>query len=294
LSNIDEHIPGLLTQAIPLDNGKSVLIVRVPKSHRSPHLITFKGLNQFWLRHDRQKSRMSIHEIREACLRNEGAMERLEHFLTQRKTKIRRNFQNSSLIVSTTPVFLTQEITDVQDSVLRELLRNPPNQRPEGWNMQFRTEPMPSLYGLVLQVPQLGDLELFRNGHLELRIRHSITMAEARDGLTYLAQRVIIEYTVSMFRLAREIYKHIRLSEPVVLSLTLLNIKDANLKSRPDSDPRFDRIFAWPDPDLELDPMTVDSLDHPDRAAKRLLDRVWQAFGFEQTPLFDEEGIFTP
>jgi len=255
-------------------------------------MITFKGLNQFWVRHDRQTSRMSIHEIKDACLRNEGAMGRLEHFLEQRKTKVRKDLQKPSLVVSATPIFLTQEIFDIQDSVLRELLRNPPNQRPHGWNMQFGMEPMPSLYGLILQVPDFGALELFRNGHLELRIRNSITLAE-RDGLTYLGQRAIIEYTVSMFRLAREIYKHIQLSEPVILSLTLLNIKDANLKRRPDTDPRFDRILAWPHPDLELDPITVDSLEHPDNAAKRLLDRVWQAFGFEQAPLFDEEGNFT-
>jgi hypothetical protein len=93
-----------------------------------------------------------------------------------------------------------------------------------------------SLYGLILQVPDFGELELFRNGHLELRMQNSITVAE-RDGLTYLGERAIIEYTVSMFRLAREIYKHIQLSEPVILSLTLLNIKDANLKRRPDTNP---------------------------------------------------------
>ena len=293
LSNIDERIPGLVTQPVLLRNSRQVLLIRVPKSHRGPHMITFKGLNQFWVRHDRQKSRMSIHEIKEACLRNEGAMERLEHFLDQRKTKIRKDLQNSRLIVSATPVFLTQEIVDIQDSVLRELLRNPPNQRPHRWNMQFGTVPMPSLYGLILQVPDFGELELFRNGHLELRIRNSITV-DAKDGLTYLGDRAIIEYTVSMFRLAREIYKHIQLSEPVILSLTLHNIKNANLKRRPDTNPRFDRIFAWPDLDLALDPITVDSLEHPDNAAKRLLDRVWQAFGFEQAPLFDQEGNFTP
>ena len=181
LSNIDERIPGLVTQPVLLSNSRQVLLIRVPKSHRGPHMITFKGLNQFWVRHDRQKSRMSIHEIKEACLRNEGAMERLEHFLDQRKIKIRKDLQNSRLIVSATPVFLTQEIVDIQDSVLRELLRNPPNQRPHRWNMQFGTVPMPSLYGLILQVPDFGELELFRNGHLELRIRNSITV-DAKDG----------------------------------------------------------------------------------------------------------------
>ena len=171
LSNIDERIPGLVTQTVILSTSRQVLLIRVPKSHRGPHMITFKGLNQFWVRHDRQKSRMSIHEIKEACLRNEGAMERLEHFLEQRKTKVRKDLEISHLIVSATPVFLTPEIVDTRDSVLRELLRNPPHQRPQGWNMYFRTEPIPSLYGLLLQVPDLGELELFRNGHLELRIR---------------------------------------------------------------------------------------------------------------------------
>jgi hypothetical protein len=221
-------------------------------------------------------------------------MERLEHFLEQRQTRISKGFQESSLVISTTPIFLTQEIVDVQDFVLRDLLRNPPDQRPGGWNMQFNTEPTPSLNGLLLGDSRFRQLELFRNGHLELRAWHGVTMTERRDGLTYLAQRAITEYTVSMFRFAKEIYAHVNLSEPLILSLTLLNIKDAYLKRRPDSDPRFDRVFAWVDSELKVDPITVDSLEHPDQAAKRLLDRLWQAFGFDDAPLFDASGHWVP
>jgi len=68
LSNIDERIPGLVTQPVLLRNSRQVLLIRVPKSHRGPHIITFKGLNQFWVRHDRQKSRMSSTRLRRRAL----------------------------------------------------------------------------------------------------------------------------------------------------------------------------------------------------------------------------------
>jgi predicted HTH transcriptional regulator len=71
LSNIDERIGGLKTQAVLLANRKHVVIIQIPQSLRMPHMVTFQGLNQFWIRHDRQKSRMSTDEIREACLRIE-------------------------------------------------------------------------------------------------------------------------------------------------------------------------------------------------------------------------------
>ena len=165
------------------------------------------------------------------------------------------------------------------------------------WDWHIRcfqaTFDFPSLYGLLLQDSgRLHALELFRNGHVELRIRTLVTELEQRDGLNYLAQRSIIEYTVSMLRLAKNIYEHLYLSEPLVLSLILRNVGNAILKPRPDSDPRFERTVAWPDVDLEIEPITADSLEHPDRIAKNLLDRVWQAFGFDEAPLFDADGNF--
>ena len=71
LSNLDERIRGLASYLVPLSNGRHVVIVQVPSSLRAPHMVTHKGLNQFWMRHDRQKSPMSTDEIRETCLRTD-------------------------------------------------------------------------------------------------------------------------------------------------------------------------------------------------------------------------------
>jgi hypothetical protein len=136
LSNIEERIPGLRAWPVPLHNGCHVICVRIPRSLRAPHLVTFKGLNQFWARHDRQKAPMSIHEVRDVCLRVEGLMERLERFLEKRKREILEKIDPMPYyVISITPLFVGTEIVEVRDRELRELMRNPPGQRSGGWTV---------------------------------------------------------------------------------------------------------------------------------------------------------------
>lgn len=62
LSNIEPRIVGLQARTVDIDDG-AILIICIPRSTKLPHMVTFKGLNQFWIRHDRQKSKMSVDEI---------------------------------------------------------------------------------------------------------------------------------------------------------------------------------------------------------------------------------------
>lgn len=68
LSNIEPRISGLKCKVISMESGENIIIVFIPRSFRKPHMINFKDLNQFWIRHQERKLLMSIEEIREACL----------------------------------------------------------------------------------------------------------------------------------------------------------------------------------------------------------------------------------
>jgi len=295
LSNIDVRLSGILTQVVPLSSGRYVLVIRIPRGHQGPHMITFKGLHQFWVRHDRQKSRMSVHEIKEACIRNENAMERLERFLGERQDRFKSLYTpkvgDACLFVSATPLFPTQEIVDVRDSALREILYRPPNQK-SAWHLGFNEWPRPCLNGLLVKKADLlPELEVFRNGHVELRMTDILT-SQNPDPRTYLAERKIIGYTVNLFRLAKVVYSHLIVVDPIVISMTLTRIQDVYLKSHPAADPFIDRIEKWDNIDQTIDSITVNSLDESDQSARLLLDRVWQAYGFEQAPLFDKDGNY--
>jgi len=83
LTHIAERIPGLRALRIPIGGG-DVVVVRVPRSYRRPHMITFEGMTDFWIRHDRQKSRMSIAELRTAATSTEGAEMKAQEFSDSR------------------------------------------------------------------------------------------------------------------------------------------------------------------------------------------------------------------
>jgi len=307
LSNLEDRIPGLVGWPVPLSNGRHVILVRIQRSLRAPHMVTFRGLNQFWVRHDRQKSPMSIHEIKEACLKVEGLMEKLDRFLERRKGEIRADIRTSPYyIISVTPIFVDTEVLDIRDQELRGLLANPPGQRVSGWNVSFDEAPRPSLHGLRLETRNRTSLELFRNGYLDLRVRigdsffydHRVRRDE-RERQVFNAY-AIVEYPVSLIRLAKAIYNHIGLTDLVVVSISLYNIAGfALMPEAPKNIQRYlglwDRLAAvWESNHLEILPRQAPSLDYPDRIAKESVDRIWQAFGFEQAPLFDAEDNFTP
>lgn len=305
VSNIEERIFGLVAWPVPLNNGRHVIVVRIPRSLRAPHMVTFRGLNQFWVRHDRQKSSMSIHEIREACLRVEERMDKLEWFFENRKNVIRAAMGNLPYyIVSVTPILVDAEVVDIRDAQIRNILADPPEQRREGWNVIIGGNPRPTLHGLSMEAHRWKSLELLRNGHLELRVaidEESFCRSQVEiEGQQHpvLSAHPLVEYPVSLIRLGKAIYAYLGLTEPAVCFIGLFNVQGFALaryptveRGRPAS---YYGPIPWREQDLEVGPRQIESLEQPDRAIRDFVDRIWQAFGFEQAPLFDAEGNFTP
>ena len=83
-------------------------------------------------------------------------MEKLERFLEKRKEAIRAAIGSSPYyIVSLTPIIVDTEVLNIRDSQLRDILANPPDQRPTGWNVAFGFRPNPTLHGLSMGLPDL-------------------------------------------------------------------------------------------------------------------------------------------
>jgi predicted HTH transcriptional regulator len=61
LGNIAPRLTGLKIKVVKKEE-KSIIVIWIPRSYNAPHMITYKDFDQFWKRHDRQKSRMSIEE----------------------------------------------------------------------------------------------------------------------------------------------------------------------------------------------------------------------------------------
>ncbi len=178
LANIERRLFGLDVDEVALNNGRVVVAVRIPQSLTGPHMVTFKGLFQFWKRHGRQKERMSVDEIEAAFENRINAETRLERFLDERRRRTLTlvaslpTGKQPCLWLAATPVFVKEEFVDISEPAVIAFLQSPPSGRFRPSASVFSGAPVPTLSGLRADYTSgdgsLGQyLELRRNGHLE-------------------------------------------------------------------------------------------------------------------------------
>lgn len=265
---------------MPLQNGKHVIVIRMPQSLRAPHMVTFKGLNQFWVRHDRQKSPMSVHEVREACLRVEMLTTRVTEFLAKRLAGVPAFARGQpTLTVSLTPLLIAREVVDTKDQQLREILRD--------CSLNSGYLPAPCITGLEVRRVKGEWLRLDRNGHLEfwVDLTGDIGQFETPDGpFRPLHPPTVRGHVAGLCALGKAVYEHCGIREPLLAKLDVWNIKGVSLRPRRGPFGSLEKPGTWSSDHLKLDPMEVDSLHDPDAAARMILDRLGQAFGLDQSP----------
>jgi len=280
LSNIEERIGGLAVWPVAVSNAKHAIIIRIPQSLRAPHMVTFKGLNQFWVRHDRQKSPMSVHEIREKCMRVEMLTTRVTEFLEKRLADL-PSFANGhpTLTISLTPLLIERETVVTQDQKLRHMIRD--------WSLNNGYLPRPCITGLEMNRLQGMRLRLDRNGHLDLWLDISGDIVSASDqspNFRLLRALTVRDHVIGLYALGKQIYEYCDIREPLIAKLDFWNIRGISVRGA-----RTNLGFAgepqtWNSSNLNLDPMGVDSLLDPDGVARVILQRLGEAFGFDQSP----------
>lgn len=316
LSNIQERIPALDAHSVPLPNGRAVLLVRVPRSLRVPHQITYKGLFQCWKRHGTRNSEMSLAEIREACRQTEQLEQKLEDFLEHRKRDVFAFGGDAPCYtMSATPLLFRPGFFNTRYESIRNILKNPPEQDSRGWGLPSRAKLQPSFNGLIHDLAGIRRVEIFRNGHVQffVRVEQDTNMCQVtpidehwkpplaldgpvrRNSAFALLPVPVIEYFVNFLRFVQALALHSGegASTPWIVRLGMYSFKGWGLLERsPEEDyGRYNELHAlWDQPNLEVDPYEVSMEEMPEKNALPGLERIWNAFGYESVPYFDAEG----
>jgi hypothetical protein len=311
LAGIHERIAGLDARPILLANGRCVLAVFIPPSTRMPHMVTFQHDDRFWIRHGKQKMRMSVAEIREACLKVENLAMKAETFLqNQRKRFLEKrtgtvfNPARAFLRIAVTPLEVSVDRVDIDRQDIRALMNAPPNMRQNGWVLDWAEEEnaKPMMLGLQIGSKDWRLLEVYRNGHVQFSVvveidSHFKTVKLSESSrVNVLYSLALVEYTVSVFRFYKAFAEKAGITDPLILAWDLIDAQGWGL--RRDSDERSVSEYygprAWPERHLILPEIQITNLSEPDRAAKKMLDRLWQSFGFESAIYFNQDQHFAP
>jgi len=228
----------------------------------------------------------------------------LEDFLEERREKV-IDRKGPILFISATPRIVKDDRIDIFDSGLRKLLENLPRLERGSFdlNCSGRDSPgwRPTLYGIKAEIKDWKSLEVLRNGHTEFIASDLLRPNKAkRDNTEYRVFHglEIIEYLVGFMLFLKELLVCTSISEPMVISLALLNSENIGMSKlgteKTLSDPRT-KVHKWTEGShLILPSKQISSIDDPFDIAKVFTDRIWNAFGFEKAPFFDEKGNFLP
>jgi len=283
-TGIEPRIPGIRQKVVKTSEG-DVIVIFVARSTRAPHMVSFDGDDHFYIRHGTNRHHMTLDEIRDAFHKSYHLLEDLDHFLGRRREEHLRSTK-PTLVVGAGPMSMREEVVNIHDERVRELLRDPPKVGSGvcGW-ADSPVGPRPTLHGLEIS-NEYKRLAFFRSAYLELSLWLSkLPTYEGKDILPCALAR----YIVSFMRLLKPLVEHHELGGPIFASVALYNIRNWKLQKIGDQlkeSIQYSDPWSESDPHCELGTISTDSLGKPDVFARAICDRIWNAFHFEECPLF--------
>ncbi len=294
LASIVDRIPGLKATRVPVAGG-DVVVVTIPRSYRRPHMVTLDGVNELWIRHDRQKSKMTVAEIRALVTASEELEMKVLGLIAERR-QLWTTRDQPLFALTATPLLLEEARVDTFDRRVAGLLREPPTLRPGGGVRLSYPDSVvvPTLRGVRADTAEVHLLEIYRTGYIEFLAFNREEFAgfvESR-GVWTLRGWVVAEHVRDFCHFVRALREVSSISDPYVFTLSLCVVAGFALNERGGDHIRgSERLNIWDESNnLLLDPMVAAADEDPDVTARRVLDRLWNAFHYPRCPFFDAGG----
>lgn len=291
---IEPRIPGLIIKAVELKNSNVILIVRIPRSWASPHMVTFKNHSKFYSRNSAGKYQLDVSEIRSAFLFSESFADSLRTFRTERLANIIADEtpvhvrETAKAVLHVVPLSASRQAFDLSNIVKKI---NPILTHADEWTFRHNFD------GFVLSDVLPGSpfaesyIQIFRNGSIELVDTTPLRQSNGK----MLIPSVNFENQVEIgLQKCTSILKDLAIEPPLFLMLTLTGVLGYRIQIEsyrgwrtriPKSENPIDRdILVIPENIIEsYDAERFDIL-------KSIFDAVWNAAGWPRSINYDDSG----
>jgi len=301
---IDPAVPAVQYQAVEGFARGPVLIVRIPRSWRSPHMVTFRNHSRFYARAASGKYQLDVGQLREAFVAPERLRERIETFRQERlasiasdETPVPLPAAGGRTVLHVVPVVAFAQAGGV--GLTREQMERPegfgaalPPLGHGGYNVRSNFDGYLSYSGQPNE-PSDSYCQVFRTGAVEgvqalnpwQGSEPAIPSATFEQGLVQTAERYLAAFASW------------RVSGPFLIMLSLLRVKGFYMAVNYTWRTRGDRIdrdhLAIPEVYVESVGSDI-SVQDVALLMRPALDTVWQAAGWPHSVFFNAEGIWRP
>ncbi|MBW4421210.1 MAG: ATP-binding protein [Myxacorys californica WJT36-NPBG1] len=290
-AGISRRIIGLQIKAIDGFSSGEVLLIQVPPSWNSPHMVTFKNWSRFFSRNSAGKYQLDVDELRNAFIASESLGEQIRQFRVDRVAKLiegegpTKLLPGAKFMLHLIPVatFGSSEQVDVRAVFRANNLYSPGEVTRR--DRRFNLDGVLSFVdNYTRDNESYSYAQLFRNGAIEA----ACSLMKGDD--THVIEK---DYELKVLK-SLDKYLHLlqelSINSPIIISLTMIGVKGYKVgRSIFDASPYTARIIdrdvlIIPEISLEEYGVVLENAMRPS------FDAVWQASGGEGSPNYDQAG----
>lgn len=290
------RVLGTEMDCINLLSGRVVVLIRVPRSVQSPHMVIFRNWSRFFARNSGGKNQMEVSEIRQAFLQGAEWMERAENFRHERVEMVTSSFasirveEGAKTFLHIIPLGLQSWSLDFSDQIVRRVIRDLDPLVCERYNYRLNFDGQ-----LHFSAPRESGstetyVQVFRGGSIEFcdtrMLRPDLQGEQTIPSQMFECE--ILEGT----RQALNVLAALSVPLPYVIFLTLTGVRGYMMASQR---LRTDELYPIDRENLYVPGQMVNRRgERIDPILKPILDAVWNASGVAKSPNFNNEGIWSP
>ena len=225
---IEPRIAGVQFRVVESDKNGPVLIVRIPNSWASPHMVTFKGTSRFFSRGSAGKFQMDVAEIRSAFDATGLLSRQIAEWRTDRIGKVISGdvpfdvYRDSGIVLHLVPMASFDQLAfSATDLSMRNHSFWPINTG--GGGTRLNLDGFVSYSGNPeYDEPSSGYVQVFRSGAVEAV---SGVLVSERDGDRYIASTAYEKEIISSVEGYLRSMLKLGVVPPVLFLISLLGVK---------------------------------------------------------------------
>lgn len=284
-SSIDPRIPGLRIIAVPLQTGRSCVVVHIPSSLSRPHMVNHSGHRSFYVRHSESSFPMTTHEIREAVLTSTSAEARARLLAASHLADARNTVgdRQAAFFLQAVPLMPPEPAWDVFSPAIETAVRGDArrNKYQHYADLASNVAPQPTIDGVLGQDQRerpTWETEVHRTGYISCLYRDIQV-----EAVKTVDRFVVHSSTCDVFRafchLLKELLSASGTDVPYLMTCAYLNAEGTcvwtDSRYSKFSEPYKKKEILWPEHlrAAGSDPLVI---------AERLCVEMFNAFGFKQ------------
>lgn len=292
---IKPRISGIKSRAIELKNGKYALVIRIPKSWRSPHCVTIKDSFEFYARSSNGKYQLDVDELRSAFNFSDTIELKIKEFREERIAKIiadegqLKQGNSAKIVVHIIPINsfnigTKYDVKKMHGKIGQKALY-PIYSYGCGYRINF--DGINAFDSINQEGISTSYVQMYSNGIIEAVNASIIGVFRDEKIIPSVAYELEIIKSIKMYL---EYMKEMNIEPPFVISVALINVKEFTMKSDIIWSPYSNKI----DRDLLLpgDIMIEDFNINVEKELKTIFDSIWNACGYQESLNYNKQGEF--